>query len=132
VRGRARFADAELADPGGERCQRCAPPSALAGGDERMTAAEPNDRLPTWSHPAPGTWADEAACRFEDPDLFFPPEEEHGRYAVLRETLAKWVCLRCPVLAECTAYALASDERYGVWGGFTPAERHRLRRARSA
>ena len=97
-----------------------------------MTAAWADDPLPTWSYPARGTWADEAACRFEDPDLFFPPEKERGRYAVLRETLAKRVCLRCPVLGECTAYALAADERYGVWGGLSPAERDRLRRHRSA
>ena len=36
------------------------------------------------------------------------------------------MCARCPVLAECAAYALAAGEPYGVWGGFTVAERRRL------
>ncbi|WP_223162775.1 WhiB family transcriptional regulator [Nocardioides antri] len=27
------------------------------------------------------------------------------------------------VLVECRAYALASRERHGVWGGTTPADR---------
>jgi hypothetical protein len=76
-------------------------------------------------------WAERAACRGEDPELFFPPEEERGRYAAFRETLAKWICLGCPVLGECTTYALANDERYGVWGGLTPAERDRLHRRRA-
>jgi WhiB family transcriptional regulator, redox-sensing transcriptional regulator len=78
--------------------------------------------------PAPTGWPEQAACRFEDPDLFYPPEEERGRYAALREMLAKRICLGCPVLRECTDYALANDERYGVWGGLTPADRNRLRR----
>jgi WhiB family redox-sensing transcriptional regulator len=93
-----------------------------------MTAAWADDPVVTRAHPAPGTWAEDAACRHEDPDLFFPPEDERGRYATLRETLAKRICLGCPVLGECTSYALANDERYGVWGGLTPAERDRLRR----
>src|SRR5512144_1189770 len=101
-----------------------------AGGGGRMTAAW-DAPVAAGAPPAPGRWAEQAACRHEDPDLFFPPEEEHGRYAVLRETLAKRICLTCPVLPECTAHALATDERYGVWGGLTPAERDRLRRRRA-
>src|SRR5512144_2705758 len=77
-----------------------------AGGGGRMIAAEANDPVLTRPHPAPGSWAEQAACRTEDPDLFFPAEEEHGRYTVLRETLAKRICLGCPVLGECTSHAL--------------------------
>src|SRR5512144_1723828 len=96
-----------------------------AGGGGRMTAAW-DAPVAAGAPPAPGRWAEQAACRHEDPDLFFPPEEEHGRYAVLRETLAKRICLGCPVLGECTSYALTHDERYGVCSGLTPAERDRL------
>src|SRR5512135_3511721 len=107
------------------------PTHSATSGSGRMTA--PGDApVATGVPPAPGRWAEQAACRHEDPDLFFPPEEEHGRYAVLRETVAKHICLACPVLGECTSHALAHDERYGVWGGLTPAERDRLRRHRSA
>jgi len=35
-------------------------------------------------------------------------------------------CSRCPVLDACGAYALAADERDGVWGGTTAAERREL------
>jgi hypothetical protein len=26
-------------------------------------------------------------------------------------------CNRCPVIAECLAYAISNDEKWGVWGG---------------
>jgi WhiB family redox-sensing transcriptional regulator len=43
-----------------------------------------------------------------------------------REHAAKQVCLSCPVRAECASHALSAREPYGVWGGFTEAERLRL------
>src|SRR6478609_6340438 len=43
-----------------------------------------------------------------------------------REAAAKQLCHSCPVRAECAAHALATREPYGVWGGFTEAERLRL------
>jgi WhiB family redox-sensing transcriptional regulator len=43
-----------------------------------------------------------------------------------RELAAKALCQSCPVRAECAAHALAAREPYGVWGGFTEAERIRL------
>lgn len=68
-------------------------------------------------------WKADAACRDLDPDLFFPaPGESH--------TEAQAVCRRCDVQAECLAYALTSDERFGVWGGTSERERRRIRRAR--
>lgn len=38
--------------------------------------------------------------------------------------LAVAACRLCPVVPECLAYAIAADERYGLWGGLTAAERH--------
>jgi transcription factor WhiB len=35
-------------------------------------------------------------------------------------------CLSCPVLWLCREYAIAADERDGVWGGTTPVERRVL------
>jgi WhiB family redox-sensing transcriptional regulator len=43
-----------------------------------------------------------------------------------REIAAKSVCRTCPVRPECAAHALVAREPYGVWGGFTEAERLRL------
>lgn len=58
-------------------------------------------------------------------------EEERGRYAAFRETLAKRICVPCPVLRECAGYGLAADECYGVWGGLTSAERDPLSQRRA-
>lgn len=58
-----------------------------------------------------------AACRDADPDLFFP---EFGESA----GPAKRICAGCPVQAECLAFAVASGERFGVFGGLSERERH--------
>ncbi len=81
---------------------------------------------------APAAWHEFAVCRFEDRDLFFPPEQERGRYVGFREAAAKQICRGCSVRGECLDYALAADERYGVWGGLSAEERERLRRRRHA
>ena len=36
-------------------------------------------------------------------------------------------CRRCPASAPCLAYALAADERFGIWGGTTPEQRRARR-----
>ena len=78
-----------------------------------------------------GSWRAQAACQFGDHELFFPPEEEQGEYFRLRVSLAKRICRDCPVRRQCAGYALATDERYGVWGGLTAAERARRLRRRA-
>lgn len=40
------------------------------------------------------------------------------------------ICKNCPVSVECLEYAMAHDERYGIWGGYTERERRRLKRIR--
>lgn len=40
-------------------------------------------------------------------------------------------CSRCPASSECLAYAMAADERFGIWGGTTPDDRRALRWARA-
>jgi WhiB family redox-sensing transcriptional regulator len=66
-------------------------------------------------------WRDDALCRETDPEAFYPDRGESAQEALS-------VCRRCPVTAECLAFALAHDERFGVWGGTTEADRQRLRR----
>ncbi len=68
-------------------------------------------------------WQLAAACRDENPDLFFHPEGERGPVRIAREMAAKAVCARCPVLRECARHALAVREPYGVWGGLTEDDR---------
>jgi WhiB family redox-sensing transcriptional regulator len=65
-------------------------------------------------------WHEDAACAGIDPDRFYP---EPGPGITRDIAAAKRVCAGCPVRAECLAYALAHDERHGIWGGTTPQER---------
>ena len=67
-------------------------------------------------------WRDDALCAQTDLDAFFPEKGESTRPA-------KRVCSRCPVRAECLEYALAHDERFGVWGGLSERERRGLKAA---
>lgn len=70
-------------------------------------------------------WQDRAACTTMDPDLFFPEAGEHGGEQ------AKAACRSCPVRRECLEGALARNEKYGIWGGTSGADRRELRRQRS-
>ena len=67
------------------------------------------------------SWQERALCAETDPEAFFP---EKG--CSTRE--AKKICTGCEVKAECLEYALANDERFGIWGGLSERERRRLRR----
>jgi WhiB family redox-sensing transcriptional regulator len=71
-------------------------------------------------------WQRRGACRGRDSAQFFHPDGERGSSRARREQAAKAVCATCPVRAECAAHALTVQEPYGVWGGFTEAERLRL------
>lgn len=75
-------------------------------------------------------WWDEAACLRTDPELFFPVS---GRgLSQLQTALAKSVCHGCEVWRQCLEYALATRQRYGVWGGLDEEERSSLLKARAA
>lgn len=76
------------------------------------------------------TWTPAARCAGRGTDDFFP--EGPADHVARSEATAKALCRQCPVREECLATALALDERHGVWGGLTPAERAALRRPRVA
>lgn len=61
-------------------------------------------------------WMRFGVCGETDPEAFYP---EKGTSA----TAAKSVCTGCPVRTECLEYALARNERFGVWGGLSERER---------
>jgi WhiB family transcriptional regulator, redox-sensing transcriptional regulator len=92
-----------------------------------------------WDAPAPDQWqsfapdADDlshgegwrmyALCAETDPEAFFPDKGGSTREA-------KLVCRGCPVRGDCLEYALANEERFGIWGGLSERERRRVRQQR--
>lgn len=64
-------------------------------------------------------WSKDALCAQTDPEVFFPMP---GTSAAS----AKRVCLECPVVGDCLAWSLTTDEKFGVWGGLTDSERRKL------
>ncbi|PZA19167.1 WhiB family transcriptional regulator [Modestobacter versicolor] len=66
-------------------------------------------------------WQERALCAETDPEAFFPEKGGSTREA-------KKICTGCEVRSECLEYALANDERFGIWGGLSERERRRLRR----
>ena len=74
-------------------------------------------------------WRAESACLNTDPDVFFPVAV--GTAAGKLVTRALRICDGCPVKQQCLDYAMRSGEKDGIWGGTTPEERIRDRRARN-
>jgi WhiB family redox-sensing transcriptional regulator len=70
-------------------------------------------------------WPSQAACRDEDPELFFPVSEMGP--GARQAAQAKAVCARCPVRAECLEYALDNGLDHGIFGGLTERERRGVR-----
>lgn len=68
-------------------------------------------------------WRHRAACRDEDPELFFPIADNHGRLPAGQLEAARAVCHACPVRPDCEQWAVETVQAWGVWGGTTPSER---------
>ncbi|MEU4129551.1 WhiB family transcriptional regulator [Streptomyces wuyuanensis] len=68
-------------------------------------------------------WQENALCAQVGPEFFFPAPGSSTREA-------KQLCDACDGRVACLEYALANDERFGVWGGLSEKERGRLRRSR--
>lgn len=102
-------ADNGWTDP--ERSERESPPRLsliVTGFDEMFDSIEEQ-------------WQERALCAETDPEAFFPEKGGSTREA-------KRICLGCEVRDECLEYALAHDERFGIWGGLSERERRRLKR----
>lgn len=67
-------------------------------------------------------WMEAAACATADPEAWFPEKS----VMVTREV--KRICGSCDVRERCLQYALDHDEWFGVWGGFSARDRHRIKR----
>ena len=85
---------------------------------EAVTVTRPPEETPArWN------WQQDAACRGTDGAFFFPPDRERESARTKRLARAKAVCMHCPVIADCRAYALQVGEPFGVWGGLSEEER---------
>jgi Transcription factor WhiB. len=60
-----------------------------------------------------------------DPNQFVPDMSVKG--ALTKANQAKLLCVGCPYLEECLAYAMETHQE-GVWGGTTTHERTKMRR----
>lgn len=73
-------------------------------------------------------WRDAAACVELGTAMFF----EEGESGLLSKQPAQptisRICESCAVRKECLEFALANNEKYGIWGGLTPYQRKLLRR----
>lgn len=65
-------------------------------------------------------WQERAVCAETDPEAFFP--EKGGSTGP-----AKRICLGCEVKDQCLEYAIAHQERFGIWGGLSERERRKLK-----
>jgi len=68
------------------------------------------------------SWLEQALCAHTDPAPFITPT---------RYEEAKQVCALCPVIAECSEWAITTHEPRYVWGGLTPTERRPARSERA-
>jgi WhiB family redox-sensing transcriptional regulator len=138
----ARHSDPTLANLRGEPAEhRPATPQQLAGlqaayarggrpQPERRHDSDRAQAAPVRPAPAPGggrlAWISQAACRDQDPELFFP-ERGHARQG----TAAKQVCAACPVQGPCRDLAVKAasgrNDDHGIFGGTKPHERTALR-----
>ena len=66
-------------------------------------------------------WRKDALCRGMSSHIFFPRRGESMLTAYV-------ICYGCPVRQECLENALAGNS-FGIWAGFTPGERVKIRRA---
>jgi WhiB family transcriptional regulator, redox-sensing transcriptional regulator len=90
-------------------------------------AAQDSVRSATWNDLR---WRHTAACRQVETDLFFPVGQTGA--AIDQTQTAKSMCVRCDVRLHCLEFALATNQEYGVWGGFDEEERRTIRRQRRA
>lgn len=88
----------------------------------------PESTVPSWVDELFGAiddqeWQASALCAQVGGDLWFP--ERGGDFLE-----AKRICQQCPVRVECLEYALAHDERFGLWGGLSERGRREIKKQR--
>lgn len=75
-------------------------------------------------------WRDEANCRGQSGAIFFP---DHRILNEARWDIPRTFCAECVVRQDCLEMVLKyedTDDRWGMFGGLSPAERREVRYAR--
>lgn len=111
--------------PPTEKPQPQPPPDKRGPVGARLALADTAGGTPVERSPLVD-WRHRAACRGEDPELFFPLGT--GPDAQEQIDVAKKVCRGCPVAQECGTWAMKHGMSDGVWGGTSEADRATLRR----
>ena len=84
------------------------------------------------SNPERWSWMNDAACAGMSINIFFPRDDEYEEHDF---STARVVCAGCPVRAECRAWndrietMPGNHLAFGFWGGETPKERSKRRKA---
>jgi WhiB family redox-sensing transcriptional regulator len=73
-------------------------------------------------------WRHRAACRGEDPEVFFPTGSTGPVWRELDRAIA--ICADCSVRERCLQWALETGQDAGVWGGLSELERRSISRGR--
>jgi WhiB family transcriptional regulator, redox-sensing transcriptional regulator len=120
--GHTRFESRILGSVGSTPHTNTGPAPIGAAGRPQLSLVpdkpEPFDLAPATTD---DQWQERALCAQTDPEAFFPEKGGSTREA-------KRICMGCEVRDACLEYALAHDERFGIWGGLSERERRRLKR----
>jgi WhiB family redox-sensing transcriptional regulator len=73
------------------------------------------------------SWRAAAACKDVDSEIFFPVGFTGAALEVAAK--AKAICAGCSVREACLAFALKTNQQFGIWGGLDEEERREVRRA---
>ena len=96
-----------------------------ADGSERVPWAIPPAAEEAWLELQAGlVECGPVPCQESDVEAWWPDKRDLDAPATQRAIAA---CRQCPVEGPCAEYALAADERFGLWGGTLPDERRRAR-----
>jgi WhiB family redox-sensing transcriptional regulator len=68
-------------------------------------------------------WMLDGRCSQVDADLWYA-DSPYDQFEAVQ------ICSRCEVRPECLLYALKHDEKFGIWGGYTTAERAQMLKRR--
>ena len=75
-------------------------------------------------------WRAESACLGTTPEWFYADvlrrDDSGPRVRFYNEMRWRELCPGCPVRDQCLAHAILHRERWGVWGGLTPAARRNI------